>query len=141
MTKKSKFFAELKKENNIKKFGVNKIDLSLTSDLNSLVQQADVTSDLAYGSAGDSIDLSYEYENISSRIVDNRDALELFVRDIEALQEQITDIMISLDAMASEIGVNPDSIPEYKAGSLAYDELESALDKVAESLDSLPNIL
>jgi hypothetical protein len=138
MTKKSKFLAELKKESNIKKFGVSKVNLTLVSEVTDAIQRGNVIVDFAPASIQETNEFIREYENARQKLEGKYDALQTFESDISKIQDDITSAMISLDAMASEIGIDVDSIPEYRNASNMFDRLDDISVDVSDTLSEIP---
>ena len=138
MTKKSKFFAELKKENNIKKFGVTKVNLTLVSEVVDAIQRGNVIVDFASASIQETNEFIREYENARQKLEGKYDTFQTFESDISKIQDDITSAMISLDAMASEIGIDVDSIPEYRNASNMFDRLDDVSVDVSDTLSEIP---
>ena len=138
MTKKNKFFAELKKENNIKKFGVSKVNLTLVSEVNDAIQRGNLILEFVNASVQETYEFIREYENASQKLKGSYDAFKTYQSDIEKVKDDITSAMISLDAMAGEIGIDVDSIPEYRDADNMFDRLDTASVDVDDTLMDIP---
>jgi len=133
MTKKSKFFAELKKESNIKKFGLKakKIELGLNDDLGDAVNKAyesfkELNDEISFTDG-----LISMFDSATRDLAAQQSTLRYVGDDLNKTIGDLNALIRNAEVVANDLGIQPEDLPNY---NIAQEALEtfSAVEKADE---------